>query len=117
VTAAGANLLGAATADLATHDGQAAAGRAVKVQSVPADEGFWVGASEQDRLWVQLTGTGGESDYKVKEGDTIDFTGTVTKAAEGFAAKAGVTAAEGADQLTQQGYHISAPSSSIKLSR
>lgn len=118
VTAAGTNLLSAATpADLGTHDGQPAVGRAVKVQSVPADEGFWVGASEQDRLWVQLTGTGGESDYKVKQGDTVNFTGILTKAAQGFAAKTGVTAAEGADQLTQQGYYVSAPSSSIKLSR
>ena len=117
VTAGGSDLLSAATAaELGKHDTQPAVGRAVKVQSVPADEGFWVGVNERDRLWVQLTGTG-ESDYKVKQGDSIDFTGTVTKAAQGYAAKTGVTAAEGADQLTQQGYYISAPSSSIKLSR
>jgi hypothetical protein len=117
VTAGGTNLLGAATAaDLGTQDGQEAVGRTVKVQSVPADEGFWVGTNEQDRLWVQLTGVRGESDYKVKQDDAIDFSGTVTKAASGFASKAGVTAAEGADQLTEQGYYVSVPASSVKLS-
>ncbi|MEU4625386.1 hypothetical protein AB0G04_36120 [Actinoplanes sp. NPDC023801] len=117
VTAAGTNLLDAASAaTLSAQDTQQAVGRAVKVQSVPADEGFWVGTSEQDRLWVQLSGTRGESDYKVKQGDTVDFTGTVTKAASDFATKVGVTAAEGADQLVQQGYYVSVPASSVKLS-
>lgn len=118
VTAGGADLLaGVSAAGLGAQDGRQAVGRAVRVQSVPADEGFWVGSGEQDRLWVQLTGTGGESAYKVKQGDTIDFTGTVTRAADGYAGEAGVTSAEGADQLTEQGHYVSAPSSSIKLSR
>jgi hypothetical protein len=122
VTSGGDNLLGATgggtgtAASLRAHDGEQAVGRAVQVQSVPADEGFWVGTSAQDRLWVQLTGTRGESDYKVKEGDTIDFTGTVTPAAKGFATEAGLTAAEGANQLTSQGYYVAAPASSVKLS-
>ena len=117
VTAGGQNLLGAGSAaNLSTHDGEEAVGRAARVQSVPADEGFWVGTSENDRLWVQLTGTRGESDYKVKEGDAVDFTGTVKPAAKGFAAEAGVTAPEGADQLTIQGYYVSVPASTVKLS-
>ena len=117
LTAGGTNLLGAATAaELGRQDGQEAVGRAVEVQSVPADEGFWVGADEQNRVWVQLSGVRGESDYKVKQGDSVDFTGTVTRAASGFATEAGVTAAEGADQLTEQGYYVSVPASSVKLS-
>jgi hypothetical protein len=116
VTAGGADLLGASADDLRSHADQEAVGRAVRVQSVPADEGFWVGPSEQDRLWVQLSGTGGESSYKVRQGDSIDFTGTVTATPEGFAAKSGVTEAEGAGQLTSQDFHVSAPASSIKLS-
>jgi hypothetical protein len=117
VTAGDADLLASATAEtLSAHDGRQAVARAVKVQSVPADEGFWIGANEQDRLWVQLTDTGGESDYKVKPGDIVDFTGTVTSAAQNFAADHGVTAAEGADQLTEQGHYLSAPASSVKLS-
>ena len=42
----------------------------------------------------------------VKQGDEVDFTGTVTRAANGFAAKAGVSDAEGADQLTEQGHYV-----------
>jgi len=100
---------------LADHHDQQAVGRAVRVQSVPADEGFWVGASPTDRIWVQLTGTRGESDYEVRQGDTIDFTGTVTQAAAGFAADVGVTAAEGAAQLAEQGHYVAVPSSAVKL--
>ena len=118
VVAGGDSILGgSAPKDLGNYHDQQAVGRAVRVQSVPADEGFWVGTSQSDRIWVQLTGTRGESDYKVKEGDTVDFTGTVTQAPEGFAADVGVTAAEGAAQLTQQGHYVAVPSSSVKLSR
>lgn len=116
VTAEGTNLLGASADEFGTHAGQEAVGRAVRVESVPADEGFWVGTNDQDRLWVQLSGTGGESAYKVRQGDSIDFTGTVTAAPAGFAAKTGVTGPEGADQLTSQGHYVSAPASTIKLS-
>ena len=118
VIAGGVDLLGAATAaGLSPQDGQPAVGRAAKVQSVPADEGFWVGTSRDDRVWVQLTGTRGESDYRVEQGDTVDFTGTVNAAPDGFAADKGLTAAEGAAQLTDQGHYLSVPSSSVKLSR
>ena len=118
VTAQGADLLADPTAaGLGSHDGQEAVGRAVRVQSVPADEGFWVGSGEQDRLWVQLTGTRGESDYKVRQGDTVDFTGTVTPVAQGFPAEVGLTDAEGAAQLTDQGFYVSVPMSGVKLSR
>jgi hypothetical protein len=117
VTAAGENLLSDPTAaGLGGHSGEQALGRAARVESVPADEGFWVGTSEKNRVWVQLTGVRGESDYKVKEGDSVDFTGTVTRADEGFAAKAGVTPAEGAGQLTDQGIYLLVQSSTVKLS-
>jgi hypothetical protein len=116
VVAGGDAVLGGGSArQLGDYHDQQAVGRAVRVQSVPADEGFWVGTSTTDRIWVQLTGTRGESDYKVKQGDAIDFTGTVTAAAAGFAEKAGVTAAEGAAQLTQQGHYVAVPSSTVKL--
>ena len=114
VTADGDDLLTAQTSiSQGGHDGEQAVGHAVKVQSVPADEGFWVGTSSTDRLWVQLSGTQGESDYKVKQGDAIDFTGTVKAADKGFATGVGLTTEEGADQLTQQGHYISVPSSSV----
>lgn len=116
VTAGGDDLLNARTGiSTGDHDGDQAEGNAVEVQSVPADEGFWVGSSTTERVWIQLSGTRGESDYKVKQGDAINFTGTVKAAGQDFATTAGLTADEGADQLTQQGYYISVPSSSVKL--
>ena len=118
VTASGVTLLGTRIGtNLSAQNGRPAVGRAVRVQSVPADEGFWVGPSEENRLWVQLTGTGGESGYKVKQGDAIDFTGVVTPAAQGFADSVGVSAAEGAGLLTSQATYLSVPSSSVTLSR
>lgn len=118
VVGGGATLLGAAnTAPLTDHEGAQAVAHAVKVQSVPADEGFWVGADAENRLWVQLTNTGGESDYRVKQGDSIDFTGTVKAAEEGFAAKAGMTADEGAAQLTEQGHYLAVSSSDVTFVR
>ena len=110
LTADGTALLPLATAaatdgSLAKYKDQSAAGKGVRVQSVPADEGFWVGTSDKDRVWVQLTGTS-ESGYTVKAGDVVTFTGQVTANTADFPAKVGVEAAEGADQLTTQGVHI-----------
>ena len=39
---------------LRVHAGRRAVAREVPVQSVPADEGFWVGAGPGRRVWVQL---------------------------------------------------------------
>ncbi len=108
LTSGGANLLGAeGAANLAAQSGQAAQGRGVNVQSVVSDEGFWVGSSEQDRVFVALD-IQGESPFQVTAGEKVDLQGTVTalETPEAF----GVTAAEGLDQLRQQGQYIRATS-------
>jgi RNA polymerase sigma factor (sigma-70 family) len=46
---------------------------AMRVASVPADEGFWVIAGDSDRIWVLLTGAG-ESPFRVRAGQ-IGFRG------------------------------------------
>ena len=46
------------------------------MQSVPADEGFWVTADGGDRVWVQIETTG-ESPFVVEPGTRVSFTGTV----------------------------------------
>ena len=108
-------LTGASTASLSKYAGEKAVTRSVKVESVPADEGFWVGANRSNRVWVQLTGTSGESPYKVKSGDSVTFTGKITKNSPGFARAAGLTPTEGRAQLDKQGYHIDVPKSVLKL--
>ncbi|MFG1927752.1 hypothetical protein [Cryptosporangium sp. NPDC048952] len=103
-----------ATADLTQYAGQPAVGTAVIVESVPADEGFWVGSSDTERVWVQLTGQG-ESPFKVKAGQTVSFIGTVTGHGADFPAKVGVTAAEGADQLVAQKQHVQVERSALTI--
>jgi hypothetical protein len=101
--------------ELTAHAGKAVTGRGVLVQSVPADEGFWVGTSATDRVWVQLSGTG-ESGYVVRQGDRVEFTGRVVANDPGFAARVGVDSAEGADQLTRQAAHIEVAKSELRKS-
>lgn len=110
---------GTATArgDLSQYVGTSARARGARVQSVPADEGFWVGSSEADRVFVRLITTGAESSYTVKEGDRVDFSGAkVVSNPDGFATDLGLSDAEGAGQLTEQKAHIDVPASSLKLS-
>lgn len=106
-----------AAAALGSLSGQPVTGTAVQVLSVPADEGFWVGSSDQDRVWVQLTGEAGESPYQVTEGDLVDFEGTVVTHDASFAASVGVDEAAGAMQLTQQAAHLEVAKSAVTLSR
>lgn len=91
---------------LNTYVGKPVKATGVTVQAVDADEGFWVGESPTDRVWVQLVGKGGESSYQVKAGDQLTFTGKLVENPSSFAEKVGVSAKEGAAQLTQQGTHI-----------
>jgi RNA polymerase sigma factor (sigma-70 family) len=92
---------------LAPYAGRTVTATGVLVQSVVADEGFWIGAGPTDRVWVQLqVGAGGESRDQVRAGDTVTFRGEVVANPPGFTRDAGVTAAEGAAQLERQGAHI-----------
>lgn len=100
--------------DLSRYLGQPARADGVRVQSVPADEGFWVGTSETDRTWVQLTGTG-ESGYRVRRGDRVDFTGRVVPTPPGFAQRVGLSAADGAEQLQRQQAHLEVAKNTVRL--
>jgi RNA polymerase sigma factor (sigma-70 family) len=90
---------------LARYAGKDVQGRGIPVQMVAANEGFWVGTSEQERVWVQLTGTH-ESPFKVRAGQRVWFTGKMVANPPDFPKRAGVTTAEGASLLRQQGHHI-----------
>lgn len=78
----------------------------VRVQSVDADEGFWVGDNTTNRVWVQLVGKSGESSYQVKAGDRLTFTGKLVTNPRFSAENVGVSAEEGAAQLSQQKNHV-----------
>ena len=85
-----------------------ASASAVPVQAVAADEGFWVGEGPGARVWVQLVGAG-ESDQAVRVGDRVSFEGRAVPVPPGFAARVGLTAAEGAAELERTGVLVEVP--------
>lgn len=78
------------------------------VLSVAADEGFWVGVDPAHRVWVQMQTTT-ESRQQIRAGQHVSFTGTMVANVPSFAARAGISPAEGAAQLTEQAAHIAVP--------
>ena len=114
LTADGQDLLAAAAGgSLADRAGQAVTGTAT-VESVVSDEGFWVGSSAEERVFVFLTPEArqsqGESGFQVTAGQTVQLEGAVTALQESPEVAEGVEAAEGADQLTSQGAYVRADS-------
>jgi hypothetical protein len=102
--------------ELAGLAGRPVRATAVLVESVPADEGFWVGTSGDDRVWVQLDGAG-ESPYRVRAGEHVDLSGQVVAHGPEYAAAIGLSADEGAEQLTRQAAHLEVPQGGVRLVR
>jgi hypothetical protein len=104
----GTGLLPLPAEGLAAFAGKTAEGRGVIVESVVADEGFWVGDAAS-RIFVHLSdqakASAGESPFQVRAGQRVDFTGTVTPNPADVG-DLGVTAREGAEQLRSQGHHL-----------
>jgi hypothetical protein len=89
---------------LTPFTGREARSSGVTVESVPADEGFWIGHGTE-RLWVQLAAPG-ESAAHVRAGQMVAFRGRIVANPAGFAREIGLTSNEGAEQLERQGVHI-----------
>ncbi|MGI8698557.1 MAG: RNA polymerase sigma factor [Mycobacteriales bacterium] len=101
---------------LTPYVGRTVTATRVAVPSVAADEGFWVGTSPTNRVWVQLrVRSGGESRDSAKAGQIVSFQGVVVANPPGFPERLGVTPAEGAAQLERQGAHISVDSQVLHL--
>jgi len=105
VVAAGAAILPLPADGLAASADQRATGTAVPVESVVSDEGFWIGSGPGERLFVQLQ-IDGESPFQVQAGQLVDLEGTVIPVSADPEAELGVDAAEGRDELVQQGFLI-----------
>jgi hypothetical protein len=86
----------------------------VTVQSVPANEGFWIGDTADERLWVEIVTTG-ESIVRVRPGQRVTLRGTVVEHGPDFPAKAGVDASEGADALARDRYHLEVPETQVRF--
>lgn len=110
LSAGGQPLVPAPASGLGALVGDQATGNAT-VESVVADEGFWVGAGPGDRVFVFLTpearSSSGESPFQVEAGQSIELDGTVT-AVPSDVAELGVTDDEGATELTDLGGYIEA---------
>jgi hypothetical protein len=103
-----------ANGDLTPLVGRQVTGRGLQVLSVPADEGFWAGNDDTDRVWVELLPPQQEP-VAIRQGELIDLTGQMVAHGPDFAAQNGVDAAEGADQLTRQAAHIDAPQEQVRI--
>jgi hypothetical protein len=66
--------------------------------------GFWIGTSRTDRVWVELVGP--LKPLHLVTGDRLRFEGTVRANTAAYAARVGVTGPGGAAQLTEQHAHI-----------
>lgn len=104
-----------ANTDLATYVGQQAVAKGVLVLSAPANNGFWIGTSTEDEVWVQLLLPGLVSPHPVRKGDHVSFPGMVVANSANFAQEADVTAADGAARLTAQKAHLQVAKTAIRF--
>lgn len=107
----------AAQGRLGALSGQAVTAKGVVVESVVSDEGFWLGPSATERVFVallpQARGTAGESPFQVREGQRVELAGKLRPVPSNVASL-GVEESEGAAQLRSQGEYIEA--TSVRLS-
>jgi RNA polymerase sigma factor (sigma-70 family) len=98
-------LPGGPVGSLREYAGRRAVAERAPIQSVPADEGFWIGSGPGRRVWVQLAGRR-ESPVQVRPGRVVSFTAQVVRAPADFASRAGISAAEGGAELRRAGAYL-----------
>ena len=100
--------------DLSGFQGEVV-GRSVPVESVPADEGFWLGTGPDQRIWVEIVAIEGETPFTVRPGEKVSFTGAeLVPHDETYAQRLEVGADEGGDQLTAQKAHVQVRSADLR---
>jgi hypothetical protein len=80
LSAGGAQLLPPPAGGLSSQVGKTATGQDVVVQSVNGNEGFFVGSSRTDRVYVEWGGDIGENEasrFQPRKGDRVSLTGPV----------------------------------------
>jgi hypothetical protein len=116
LSAGGTQLLPVPSGGLGSAVGQQTQGRDVIVQSVvrgqedpDALEGFWVGSSEQDRVYVEWGGDVGsdEATYVPKQGEKVNLSGPVRPAPENPEQTLNLNAAD-AELVKSQGGYVNA---------
>ena len=111
LVAAQQSLLGAGGAAFAGAVGEQVTGRDIEVVSVVEDEGFFVGTSEQDRVYVEFGGDVGEdetaADFRPAVGDRVSLEGELRPAPEDPGRTLRLEAAD-AQVVEQQGAFVNA---------
>ena len=83
LSAGGAQLLPPPSSGLSAEVGKTATGKDVVVQSANGNEGFFVGSSRTDRVYVEWGGDIGKNEaskFQPKKGDKVNLTGPVQAA-------------------------------------
>jgi hypothetical protein len=83
LSSGGATLLPPPARGLSGQVGKTATGKDVVVQSVNGNEGFFVGSSAKDRVYVEWGGDVGENEpsrFQPKKGDKVNLTGPLQAA-------------------------------------
>jgi hypothetical protein len=85
LTAGGASLL-PPPSDLSDRVGDSAEGKGVTVQAVAGQQGFWVGTSKKERVYVEYGAKAGGTEkgaaFKPKVGQKVNLTGPIRPAPE-----------------------------------
>jgi hypothetical protein len=101
--------------DLSGFAGRTVTAEGVAVQSVPADEGFWLGTAADERVWVQLTVQPGESPFVVATGDRVSFTGRMAAHSDTFAAQVLPGDPAASALLSRQRAHVEVAKSDLEI--
>lgn len=99
---------------LAPYAGREVRADGATVESVPTPEGFWVGSSRSDRVWVDLDG-GGPLSKPVTAGEQVSFEGKLIPNHAELPAQLGLDTPGDAAQLERQGFHISIAEETLQL--
>jgi hypothetical protein len=98
---------------LAPYVGRTVRADGAPVHSVVADEGFWVGTSDVDRVYVLYQTGGFESPPDINPGQRVSFIGALQPATGDLAPQFRLTEAEGLGLLRTQGYYVDTASVDI----
>ena len=112
LTAGGQALLPATNGAVSQQVGQDASGKGLVVQSVVEGEGFWVGPSVQDRLYIEYGGGAGKTEggfHPDRAGQEVNLDGPVRTAPSDPADTLNLPSQD-ASMVKQQGAYINANS-------
>ncbi len=107
LTAEGMELLPPPASGLSSLAGSTAVGKATVVQSVNGNEGFFVGSSASDRVYVEWGGDVGEnepSQFQPEKGQKVDLAGPLKAATLKEVAKLKLTAGDARFVKSQGGF-------------